>query len=381
MPEAYHLKFSPDLVTLGLGMSSFYGYAGQWLISLSDIMGDHRFTFAGDVSNDFESTMHYYGAYSYMKKRINFGGGAYYFKDYASYSDSVYYLDAELGAFFQATYPFSMFSRLDFQLLARTIDRKPRGYEAAVATSGGKYTVNTILPTLSYSFDNILWGMTGPLNGSRAEAAVEVLPPFSFIKEPFVSFELDARNYLHLFKRFVLANRIFIGASQPLASAESPRRYLLGGSENWIFTYSDINYKQYEKNVRAMFYSTMVVPFRGWRYFDMSGTRVAVLNTEFRFPFIREFSTVFPLPLAIRYVNGALFADIGSTWDRNQQVAGLPLPRKVYGGAGFGCRINLGMFLLRYDRGWPLDMGELFKTKGNPYPAAPINYFSLGAEF
>jgi len=363
-------------------MSSFYGYAGQWLLSLSDIMGDHRITLAGDVSNDFESTMHYFASYEYMKKRINIGGGAYYFKDFASYNDSLYYYDAELGGFFQATYPFSMFSRLDFELLARTINRDPRGDSTAVVNSGGKYTVNTILPSLSYSFDNILWGMTGPLNGSRAEATVELLPPLSFIKEPFVSCEIDVRNYLHLFKRFVWANRIFIGASQPLSSAASPRRYLLGGNENWIFTYSDINYGQYEKNVRYAFYSDMVVPFRGWRYFDLAGTRAAVLNTEFRFPFVREISTVFPLPIAIRYINGAVFADIGSAWDRDQQVSdAVPLPRKVYGGVGFGCRINLGMFLLRYDRGWPLDMGELFKTKGNPSAGSPINYFSLGAEF
>ncbi|MBN2188108.1 MAG: BamA/TamA family outer membrane protein, partial [Chitinispirillaceae bacterium] len=81
------------------------------------------------------------------------------------------------------------------------------------------------------------------------------------------------------------------------------------------------------------------------------------------------------------YVNGAVFADIGSAWDRSQQVHGLPLPRKVYGGVGFGCRINLGMFLLRYDRGWPLDMDAVFRTNSNPYPHAPVNYFSLGAEF
>jgi outer membrane protein assembly factor BamA len=155
----------------------------------------------------------------------------------------------------------------------------------------------------------------------------------------------------------------------------------LGGNENWLFTYSDINYDQYEKNVRDEFYSDMVVPFRGWRYFDLSGTRVAVINTEFRFPFIREFSTVFPLPLVIRYVNGAVFADIGNAWDRNDQVNGLPLPRKVYAGVGFGCRIDLGMFLLRYDRGWPLDVGEVFHNSSNPFPAPPINYFSLGAEF
>jgi Tol biopolymer transport system component len=380
--EPYRLKFTPDLVTVGLGMSSFYGYAGQWMLSLSDIMGDHRITLAGDIQNDFESVMHFFGSYQYMKKRINVGGGAYYFKDYTGYNDSLYYYDAETGVFFQASYPFSIFSRLDFNLVARTINRDPRGDSAAVAHSGGKYTVNTILPSLSYSFDNILWGMTGPLNGTRAEATVEMLPQFSFVKEPFVSCEIDFRHYFHLFKRFVWANRLFVGASQPLSSAPSPRRYLLGGNENWIFTSSDINYGQYERNVRYAFYSAMVVPFRGWRYFDLAGTRAAVFNTEFRFPFVREFSTVFPLPLAIRYVNGAVFADIGNAWDREQQVSTLPLPRKVYGGIGFGCRMNLGMFLLRYDRGWPIDVGKILDGKGkNPYPGAPINYFSLGAEF
>jgi Tol biopolymer transport system component len=373
--EPYRLKFSPDLVAMGVGMSSFYGYAGQWLLSLSDIMGDHRITVAGDVQNDFQSTMHFFGSYLYMKKRINIGGGAYYFKDYVGYGYSdTYFNDAELGGFISASYPFSLFSRLDFECVGRTIERTSRSYDISDSINGQKQTINTLLPSVSYSFDNILWGMTGPLNGMRARATVQALAPLSFIDDPFVSCEIDFRRYFHLFKRFVWANRVFLGASQPLSETASPRRYLLGGSENWIFTSSDINYEQYENNVRYAFYSAMVVPFRGWRYFDISGTKVAVLNSEFRFPFIREFSTVFPLPLAIRYINGAVFADIGNAWDRRNQRNGLPLPEKLYGGLGFGTRINLGIFLLRYDRGWPVDVGTRAYGK-------PINYFSLGTEF
>ena len=353
-------------------MSSYYGYAGQWLLSLSDIMGDHRITLAGDVQNDFQSTMHFFGSYLYMKKRIDFGGGAYYYKDYVGYGYSdVYYYDADLGGFFLASYPFSMFSRIDFEFVARTINRSTRTYDN---TDSLKETINITLPSLSYSYDNILWGMTGPLNGMRAQATVQVLPPIRSIENPFVSCEIDVRHYLHLFKRFVWANRVFLGASQPISSAESPRRYLLGGSENWLFTYSDINYAQYENNVRYAFHTAMVVPFRGWRYFDLSGTRVAVLNSEFRFPFIKEVSTVFPLPLAIRYVNGAVFTDLGNAWDRSDEQSGIPLPRKVFGGVGFGMRMDLGIFLLRYDRGWPVDVGA--KSYGKP-----INYFSLGTEF
>jgi Tol biopolymer transport system component len=370
--EPYRLKFSPDLITMGVGMSSYYGYAGQWLLSLSDIMGDHRITLAGDVQNDFQSTMHFFGSYLYMKKRIDFGGGAYYYKDYVGYGYSdVFYYDADFGGFFIASYPFSLFSRIDFEFAARNIERTTRTYDNPDSL---KRTINILLPSLSYSYDNILWGMTGPLNGMRAQATVQSLPPLRSIENPFVSCEIDVRHYLHLFKRFVWANRVFLGASQPLSAAESPRRYLLGGSENWLFTYSDINYTQYENNVRYAFHTAMVVPFRGWRYFDLSGTRVAVLNSEFRFPFIKEFSTVFPLPLAIRYVNGAVFADLGNTWDRSDQQNGLPLPGKILGGVGFGMRVDLGIFLLRYDRGWPVDVGA--KAYGTP-----INYFSLGTEF
>jgi Tol biopolymer transport system component len=374
-PEPYRLKFSPDLVAMGVGMSSFYGYAGQWLLSLSDIMGDHRITVAGDVQNDFQSTMHFFGSYVYMKKRINIGGGAYYYKDYVGYGYSdIFFYDAELGGFLKATYPFSLFSRLDLEFIVRTIDRTSRSFNRADSINGQKKTINTVLPSVSYSYDNILWGMTGPLNGMRARATMQALAPLSFIDDPFISCEIDVRRYLHLFKRFVWANRLFLGASQPLSHTASPRRYLLGGSENWIFTSSDINYEQYENNVRYAFYSAMVVPFRGWRYFDISGTRVAVLNSEFRFPFIREFSAVFPLPFAIRYINGAVFADLGNAWDRHDQQSGLPLPGKLYGGLGFGTRINLGIFLLRYDRGWPVDVGA--RAYGRP-----INYFSLGTEF
>jgi hypothetical protein len=380
-PQPYTLKFSPDLVTLGLGVSSYYGYAGgQWLLSFSDIMGDHRITLAGDLQYDFESTMHVFGSYMYLKNRIDIGGGAYYYKDYSLMgvtSDSLYFYDKETAAFVQASYPFSMFSRLDLQVFGRTINRTPRSLYTGYTPGEGTAQVNTLMPSLAYSYDNILWGMTGPLNGTRAAAALDLLPPVRFIDEPFLSLEADVRHYAHLWKRFVWANRIFIGASEPIGDNLSPRRYFLGGSENWLYTYSskDINFREYRNFARNSFYSDIVVPFRGWRYFDLSGSRVAVLNTEFRFPFIKEFSLAWPLPFAIRYVNGAVFADVGNAWDPAEQTKTLPLPRTVNGGIGFGGRLNLGMFVLRYDRGWPANVTTASWSGG------PINYFSMGAEF
>ena len=366
-PQRYRLSFSPDLVSVGLGVSTTYSPAGQVLIALSDLLGDHRITFAGDIQGNFNDYAHLFLSYLYLKKRINVGAGGFYSKDYtfaSIFGDKLYH-DMEYGGFGIAQYPFSMFSRMDLQLFARHIEQQP------VTFNGPTLTSNMWLSSLSYVFDNILWGITGPLTGIRTAASFLISPPLGIITEPFISIEADVRHYWHLFKRFVWANRLYGGFSLPFGRDYSARRYLLGGNDQWLIYQVDID--EYEKNVPYTFYSDFVTPFRGWNYVDMSGTRVAVINSEFRFPFIRDITLVWPLPLQIRYINGAVFTDIGNAWEAGEHIGILPLPKKIYGGFGFGMRMNLGIFILRFDRGWPTDW--------NTFIGSPINYFSMGAEF
>ncbi|MBN1576126.1 MAG: PD40 domain-containing protein [Chitinispirillaceae bacterium] len=365
--QPYRLSFSPDLVSVGVGMSTAYSPAGQVLIALSDLLGDHRITFAGDIQGNFKDYAHLFLSYLYLKKRINVGAGGFYSKDYtfaSIFGDRLYH-DMEYGGFGIAQYPFSMFSRLELQLFARHIEQKPVTFDGPAMTS------NMWQSSLAYVFDNILWGITGPLNGIRAAASLQVSPPLKVITEPFISVDTDIRHYWHLFKRFVWANRLYTGCSFPLGRSHSARRYLLGGNDQWLIY--QVNVDEYEKNMPYTFYSDFVTPFRGWNYVDMSGTRVAVLNSEFRFPFIREIALVWPLPLQIQYINGAVFADLGNAWEAGERFGVLPLPEKIYGGFGFGMRANLGIFILRFDRGWPTDW--------NTFVGTPLNYFSLGAEF
>lgn len=366
-PIPYRLKFTSDMVAFGLGMSNYYSPAGQVLLSFSDLMGDHKISAAADIQGNFKDYMHVFASYLYLRHRIDLGVGAFFNKDY-SYADIFgdrLYHDQESGGFLIASYPFSIFSRLDFQLFYRDVLRKPE-------ESGDPEIKSTsLLPSLTFSFDNILWGITGPLNGVRVSSRLLLSPPLDFVDDHFISFDTDLRAYLHLFKRFVWANRIYAGVSKSLEKGSSGRRYFLGGNENW-FSYS-INRENYDKNLQNTFYSEFVTPFRGFNYLDLTGSRVAVFNSEFRFPFIREISIAWPLPIQIRYINGALFTDLGNAWDAEDSYHGLPLPDKLYGGFGFGLRANLGMFILRFDRGWPTDWrNEVWK---------PINYFSLGAEY
>lgn len=363
----YRLKFTPDMVAFGVGISNYYSPAGQMLLSFSDLMGDHRITVAADIQGNFKDYMQLYASYIYLRSRVDVGVGAFYNK-YYSYADLFgkrKYHDQEGGAFLFTRFPFSTFTRLDLELFYRDMKRDPVSSDDPVVKS------TAFLPSLSFSFDNILWGITGPLNGVRAQSRILLSPPLDFVNDHFISFDTDIRAYLHLFSRFVWANRVFLGISKSLDDNSSARRYFLGGNDNW-FSYS-INEENYDQNIYNAFYSDFVTPFRGYNYLDITGSRVAVLNSEFRFPFIKEISIVWPLAMQIRYINGAIFADIGNAWNGNERNHGLPLPEKIYGGFGFGMRADLGFFILRFDRGWPTDWRrEVGK---------PINYFSLGAEY
>jgi Tol biopolymer transport system component len=366
-PQPYHLSFSPDIMSVGLGISTYYGYAGQWELSLSDIMGDHRITLSGDIQGDFDDYLHLYASYFYLKHKLDMGIGGFYSKDYSNASayGDLLYRNKEYGGFFTAQYPFSLYSRIDFQVFSK---RSEKVYSDTLLPP---IKTTMLIPSLSFVFDNVLWGITGPVNGVRASVSTMISPPLDMIKERFISVDADLRMYFHFSKRFVWANRLFLGGSISLNDQPPARRYFLGGSENWLFY--NVNLDEYEKNINTTSYSDFVTPFRGWDYVSISGSRVALLNSEFRFPFVRDITLVWPLPIQIRYISGAVFTDLGNAWNAGEEHNGIPLPDNLYGGIGFGLRANLGIFILRYDRGWPTDFRY--------FVDAPTNYFSLGAEF
>jgi outer membrane protein assembly factor BamA len=325
-------------------------------------MGDHRVTVAGDLQANFSDYAQIFASYEYLKHRVNMMAGGFYYR-YYSYDGffSRYFHDLETGGILGLSYPFSVFSRADFGLFGRRIRRQPLTGDDTAA-----FESNALSASLGYSFDNILWGITGPLTGLRASASAQLAPPLPFTGEAYLSGDIDIRHYTHILGRYVWANRLVLGASTGLGgNAKNARRYFLGGNENW-FNYG-VNVDNYNQNLDYSYYSSIVSPLRGWNYFDITGDKVALVNTEFRFPFIREISTVWPIPMQIRYINGALFVDAGYAWTEQ------PLPPKIAAGYGFGMRANLGIFVLRYDRGWPTDFKRLSR--------GPVNYFSLGAEF
>jgi Tol biopolymer transport system component len=380
----YRLKFAPDMIALGVGTDAYYGYgmSGQWLAVFSDLMGNQQIAVMGDIEGNVTSYTHLFASYLNLERKVNYGGGLFYNREYTNQSilgDTISF-DQDGGVLFTLSLPFSMTSRIDLQGYFENLLRTPWVYNDAVVDyvkdpNQGPYTINIFTPSLSYVYDDILWGITGPLNGIRGQARLQVSPPLHALTESFASVDVDFRKYFHLWHRFVWANKVAFGGSVSLRPGEpSAKKFFLGGNEYWIFYgYDDFNSKGYKDNINNFIYSDMIVPFRGWGYLDLIGTKFAVFNTEFRFPFIKEFSLAWPLPLSIRYVTGAVFADAGNAWDKEQEFPNFPLPKKIYGGFGYGLRANLGIFILRYDHAW--------KTDWNTFAGPTKEYFSLGAEY
>ena len=380
-PRPYRLVFTPDIISVGLGTNTYYGYgvSGQVVAVFSDLMGNHQIAVMGDIQGNVADYTHLFASYFNLEYKVNFGFGGFYNREYTStdiFGDSLYF-DTDAGVMAQLRFPFSMSTRIDVEGFYENMFRVPRVYQPAgngsfvKDTARGDRTINIFMPSVSYVYDDILWGITGPLNGTRAQARVLVSPPVRPIDASFASFDVDVRNYWHMFKRFVWANRIAFGATIPLRGETSSRKFFLGGDENW-FLY-DYNTTAYQQNVNNFFYSDIIVPFRGWNYLDIIGTKFAVINSEFRFPFLKEMTLVWPLPISLRYVNGAVFTDIGNAWNADEQFKDVPLPKTVYGGVGGGLRANLGIFVLRWDRAWKTDFATFF----GPWK----DYWSLGAEF
>lgn len=374
----YKPKFSPDVIAVGLAASPQYGYGGQGVVVLSDLMGDHRISLSGDIQGNPKDYAHLFGYYACLKYRTDFGIGGFFDRNY-TWARALYH-DTRLGALGQVTYPFSQWLRADLGVYYSNVTRVPVDVSPDESDTIDPQPLprtrrfDILTPSLSLVFDNITWGITGPLNGTRADATLMVSPPLSTVDQQFASLEVDIRKYIHIRKRFVWANRLTFGGSVPLGSGDTPRHYYLGGDENWLmFTSGGIDLNNYIDYLDHDSYSEVVVPFRGWKYFDKQGTRFAVLNTEFRFPFIREVAVAWPAPFTIRYINGAVFADAGNAWSPQNQIRGIPLPHDIYGGVGFGLRANLGIFVARFDRAW--------RTDWHTYLAHPMSYFCLGAEF
>jgi hemolysin activation/secretion protein len=102
---------------------------------------------------------------------------------------------------------------------------------------------------------------------------------------------------------------------------------------------------------------------RGYPRFSLAGSRVWLVNQEWRFPILNGLGLAFPFgELRLPGIQGALFSDIGSSWLETEERA-----QGTWGNYGVGFRTSLGPPLVLR-----LDVGRRFKFGATP----PVSFGS-----
>lgn len=136
-----------------------------------------------------------------------------------------------------------------------------------------------------------------------------------------------------------LVGHVFAGYGWPYGNSQSlpfVKQYFAGGP-----------YSIRAFNIRSLGPGTYKPPTKNDSYFDQAGDIRLEANIEYRFPIVS-------------YLKGALFFDAGNVWLRNENEA-LPggkftshFYKELGMGAGFGARVDIQGFVLRFDLASPL---------------------------
>jgi len=339
------------------------------LIAISDMLGDHTFVLATDLVNTIDQS-NFQIYYMYGARRLNVGVGIlhtkYYYVDDLDrlFSDRVY------GALAYLSLPFSKFSRTELNLSHISVDRKYYDLNPSTLTYDDR-SVKVFLASLSWINDSVIWGHTGPINGSRSSFSYEYAPYLTPRSLTYGAATMDYRKYFHFLKSYDFVFRLASGFSH----GDDKKKFFLGGMSNWIAPSLG---SENVYGLNDLYFGNVLTPLRGYKYFDVSGTKFFLTNIELRYPFVEHFIMKFPLPLTLHYVNGAMFYDMGAAWDENKKFqggtsVGATRLKDIKAGFGFGARVNLGFFVLLYDAAWATDF--------NWVSPKPRHYLSLGAEF
>lgn len=359
VPKRFRLDFSPDFTFAAAQFSTYSGAFTFTQVSLSDVLGYHRLSFATNLVFDLRNSNYFIG-YAYLRQRTNY---------FVSYSHNAWQFQNVFGEAFRfryyggsfgIQYPLNRFERLELNTSLLVTSRETSNI--FVAQGGNEIDRDyLIFPQATYVRDVTIPGFLTPQKGTRLALGVSGSPKISNDFLGFITLSGDLRHYLSLGPRYTIALR----GSGAASFGPDTQQFLLGGMANWINFQTARRLS--DEEISNLFFTLPALPMRGHAFNAAVGDKFALANVEFRFPL---FAALIPGPIPLFplfNIQGAAFVDVGATWSGasvNDYLAG----------SGFGLRTILLGLPFRYDIGWPydLDTGRF---------GSRVHYFSIGIDF
>jgi Tol biopolymer transport system component len=337
--ESYHITLEPDYLVGGIGFSSNLGFQGSSQLLISDMLGNHNIILSTRAYEDVSSS-DFIVAYENLGHRVNYITSFFQFRnDFGVFTapDSVeFQSQIYRGGGVLAGYPLDTFRRIEFGASFTTVSEK------IVRQSYGNFsevdvedlgTAKYVTGNLAFIVDNSVWGFTGPLSGRRVRYSAES----SLGDLDYTTLIMDERHYFNIKRRSVVAQRTILAGS----FGGTPQIFRIGGP----FT------------------------FRGTDYGELSGTRILISNTEYRFPLLFFFGP------EIDFLQAVFFWDMASAWEQDlhpfSQEGGFHFD-DLDAAYGTGVRIGLGYLVLKLDWAWETDLNSVGRQ---------FTFFSIGTDY
>ncbi|MCW9096670.1 MAG: hypothetical protein OQJ93_04715, partial [Ignavibacteriaceae bacterium] len=195
----YEKEYSLDFAQGVVATDPIFGTRGGAVLSLSDLLGDDRYTIL--LYNNATAQSEILSSFNVILQKMNFAGRVNYgygifhlsgpVYDYGDVDE--YYYERSFGGTFLLSYPISKFQRLEATATIRNSNKE-------VIPNVVEREALLFTNTLGWVMDNSIWGPTGPVAGTRALVYLGYTSDIKYSNVNYFSVIGDYRYY----QRFAL---------------------------------------------------------------------------------------------------------------------------------------------------------------------------------
>jgi len=380
-PFPYQTRFSAERLVTSFVIDPLRGFGVLLQTEMTDMLENHKFSGGVMITTDLRSG-DIFGEYNYLKYLLDFSVG---------FERNVIQWDrgANLHKYsknsinFGVSYPISPRARISlkpFYMFTRfddleAIPTAPPEFQSSVIDhyAGG---------TAEFIFDNSTVNGMNLIEGSRAKISFTQNSGISNGNLSFSNVTVDLRHYQKIYKYIVFASRLYYGSF----FGNSPKQYLLGGMDNWMFNEENTTGSnnpldpRIERNNSDLLFVEYATNLRGFDYATLVGQNTLLFNAELRIPLIR---TIQNGPIASNFFKNLQligFFDIGSAWtgaspfNSDNTISTVVIPNDPVSrdlsnfvielknfrnpwlySYGFGLRTTMLGYYVKFDLAWPVE--------------------------
>lgn len=315
--RSYDPKLTLDFTRANISSDPKIGYSGDISLLFADMLNNYElYTSFGisRVEGSFKSIIrdsNYYLNFISRKNRLNYYLSIYHFYLPMNYYRLIVYdedyNERIAGGEAGFVFPFSKFRRLSAGININFEEREYFYYKEWKKIWYAGFT-------MEYVFDNTLWNNVGPIDGWRYN--IKLNTNFNIddkIDNVSNYYSLDYRRYFRVFKNSSFAFRG--NYAESFGKKDYTKRLTMGGS----------------------------LSMRGYDYYSFNGTKLLLLNAEYRFLLIKDIKIgIADGKIRFPSIYSSLFFDAGNCWHDNEN-------NNLKGSLGISFQMGFNALALRYD--------------------------------